>query len=108
MPAPAASIPHYSWNDYQSWPDGERWEIIGGVAYNMSPAPSTRHQMAILKFAAKLEQALSGKPCRPHRRETVRLRRGAARHPGGMRSKQNYPQPHRRRAGFRAPLKIAF
>jgi Uma2 family endonuclease len=65
MPAPAASLPHYTWNDYQSWPDGERWEIIGGVAYNMSPAPSTRHQVVAGNLFGRLLAALSGKPCRP-------------------------------------------
>lgn len=27
-----------------NWPEKERWEIIDGIAYNMTPAPSTRHQ----------------------------------------------------------------
>ena len=34
----------YTYKDYCSWPDIERWELIDGVAYNMSPAPSSRHQ----------------------------------------------------------------
>ena len=34
----------YSYTDYISWPDDERWEIIDGVAYNMSPAPKVKHQ----------------------------------------------------------------
>ena len=34
----------FTWADYQKWPDDERWEIIGGEAYAMSPAPLTRHQ----------------------------------------------------------------
>ncbi|MEK7700182.1 MAG: hypothetical protein AAB332_07240 [Planctomycetota bacterium] len=37
----------YSWDDYLTWPDNERWEIIGGVAYNMTPAPSVRHHPRI-------------------------------------------------------------
>jgi Uma2 family endonuclease len=65
MHAPAQPAPRYTWNDYQTWPDGERWEIIDGVAYNLSPAPTTRHQTVTLKFAAVLEQKLSGKRCRP-------------------------------------------
>ena len=32
----------YTYADYLQWPDGERWEIIDGVPYNMSPAPSTK------------------------------------------------------------------
>ncbi|BAI80710.1 conserved hypothetical protein [Deferribacter desulfuricans SSM1] len=34
----------YTYQDYLTWPDEERWEIIDGNAYNMSPAPSTKHQ----------------------------------------------------------------
>ena len=55
----------YTWTDYQTWPEGERWEIIGGVAYNMSPAPSTKHQTVIGNFFGILHQKLAGKICRP-------------------------------------------
>ena len=34
----------FSYSDYISWPDDERWEIIDGIAYNMSPAPAMPHQ----------------------------------------------------------------
>ncbi len=34
----------YTYEDYKKWPDDERWEIIDGVAYNMSPAPKVKHQ----------------------------------------------------------------
>jgi Uma2 family endonuclease len=39
--------------DYLTWPDGERWEIIDGLPYNMSPAPSRRHQDLISFFKGK-------------------------------------------------------
>lgn len=55
----------YTWYDYQTWPDGERWEIIAGTAYAMSPAPSTQHQSVTLGLAGRLERLLAGKPCRP-------------------------------------------
>ena len=29
----------YTYRDYLTWDDDERWEIIGGEAYNMTPAP---------------------------------------------------------------------
>ena len=29
--------------DILSWPEGERWELIDGVAYDMTPTPSQRH-----------------------------------------------------------------
>jgi Uma2 family endonuclease len=34
----------YTYGDYLKWDDGERWELIDGVAYNMTPAPSRFHQ----------------------------------------------------------------
>jgi Uma2 family endonuclease len=55
----------YTWQDYRSWPDDERWEIIAGLAYAMSPAPSTRHQAVAGNLFGRLLQHLSGKPCRP-------------------------------------------
>ena len=32
------------YQDYLGWPDDERWEIIDGIAYNMTPAPGVKHQ----------------------------------------------------------------
>lgn len=34
----------FTYGDYLEWPDDERWELIDGVPYNMTPAPSRRHQ----------------------------------------------------------------
>lgn len=67
MPIPAIDRrgEHYTWSDYRVWPDDEHWEIIGGVAYAMSPAPSTRHQTVVGNLFAKIQHHLSGKPCRP-------------------------------------------
>lgn len=31
--------------DYLAWADDERWELINGEAYDMTPAPTPRHQM---------------------------------------------------------------
>jgi Uma2 family endonuclease len=55
----------FSWAEYRSWPDDERWELIDGVAYAMSPAPSTRHQAIVGGLFARIEQQLRGRPCRP-------------------------------------------
>lgn len=41
---------HYTYGMYLSWPENERWELIDGVAYNMSPAPNRPHQ----KLSGKL------------------------------------------------------
>ena len=34
----------YTYADYLTWPDDERWELIRGTAYSMSPAPRREHQ----------------------------------------------------------------
>lgn len=54
-----------SWSDYQRWDDDQRWEIIAGVAYAMTPAPSTSHQSVVVRLGSRLERALAGGPCRP-------------------------------------------
>lgn len=40
----------YTYCDYISWPDWERWEIIDGNACCMSPSPSTTHQKTVNRF----------------------------------------------------------
>lgn len=42
---PALKDDGFTYQDYMAWPDQERWEIIHGEAFAMTPAPSTRHQM---------------------------------------------------------------
>ena len=34
----------YSYKDYMSRPVNERWELINGEVYSMSPAPNRIHQ----------------------------------------------------------------
>jgi Uma2 family endonuclease len=53
----------YTVADYLSWSDDERWELIGGQAYNMSPAPTIKHQSIAGEFYSQLNQKLKGKPC---------------------------------------------
>ncbi|HBC86552.1 MAG TPA: Uma2 family endonuclease [Lentisphaeria bacterium] len=55
---------HYTWADYQKWPDGERWEIIDGEAYMMSPAPSTRHQAVLGALAREFLNYFHNKKCK--------------------------------------------
>lgn len=45
----------YTVQDYMSWPDDERWEIIDGEAYCMSPAPNIRHQNIVGNFYTRLK-----------------------------------------------------
>jgi len=54
---------YYTYDDYCTWEDGERWELIDGVAYAMSPAPTWRHQKVSVKLLAQLLEFLRDKPC---------------------------------------------
>lgn len=54
----------YTWQDYLTWPDDERWEVIDGAAYDMTPSPSSRHQVIVGNFHAVLRERLKGKACR--------------------------------------------
>jgi len=56
---------YFTWQDYQSWADEERWELIEGTAYNMSPAPSIRHQRVLGRLHAELLRHFSGTECEP-------------------------------------------
>jgi len=39
MPLALKTDKEYTYQDYLTWSAEERWEIINGRAYNMSPAP---------------------------------------------------------------------
>ncbi len=45
----------YSVADYREWPDDEKWEIIDGVIYDMSPAPRIKHQNIVGNFYVNLK-----------------------------------------------------
>lgn len=53
----------YTYGEYLHWPDEERWEIIEGVAYSMSPAPSRRNQKVLLALLNEFYNYLKGKNC---------------------------------------------
>jgi len=54
----------YTWADYCGWPEGERWEIIGGEAFAMSPSPTIWHQSVVVELGRQLANAFLDKPCR--------------------------------------------
>jgi len=54
----------YTWDDYQTWPEGERWELIGGAAHAMSPSPLTEHQDIAISLGVKMREYFAGKKCR--------------------------------------------
>ena len=53
----------YTYGDYLKWPDEERWEIIDGVPYLMSPAPSVDHQKISGETFRQFANYLVGKKC---------------------------------------------
>lgn len=53
----------YTYADYLSWPEQERWELIDGVAYAMAPAPARRHQEIVVEMVAQVVPFLRGTPC---------------------------------------------
>ena len=66
MPLAYKTAECYTYGDYVNWPDEERWELIDGVAYNMSPAPNRRHQEILGETFRQAADSLVGKPCRAY------------------------------------------
>ena len=63
------ALPQYkrkrnTYADYCTWDDDERWELIDGVPYAMSPAPTIIHQTILVKISNQLYNFLEGKPCK--------------------------------------------
>jgi len=38
----------FTYADYLTWDDEQRWELIDGAAFCMSPGPNRRHQELLL------------------------------------------------------------
>lgn len=49
-------LPHYTYEDYVLW-EG-KWELIDGIPYAMSPAPTPQHQIIVNTLGAVFFQAL--------------------------------------------------
>lgn len=64
------STERWTYKDYLTWPDDERWELIDGVAYPwngihaMSPGPELSHQSVSFEIARQIGNYLKGKKCR--------------------------------------------
>lgn len=63
MGLPARKQDIFTYGDYLSWDDSERWEIINGQAYNMAAAPLTVHQLISSELMRQLGNQLLDKPC---------------------------------------------
>ncbi|MCX7013538.1 MAG: Uma2 family endonuclease [Candidatus Sumerlaeota bacterium] len=56
----------FTYGDYVKWPEGERWELIDGVAYDMTPAPLRRHQDLSRELFVQVCNFLKDKPCKAY------------------------------------------
>lgn len=54
----------FTYADYCTWPEEERWELIDGEPYAMSPAPARIHQDVVVELARQIGNHLQGNPCR--------------------------------------------
>ena len=56
-------LKEFTYKDYLSWTDDERWEIIDGSPYSMSPAPSRKHQAISRELERQIANFLLNKSC---------------------------------------------
>ena len=61
MPVPE-SKEKYTYADYLTWPEGERWEIIDGSPY-IQAAPTWQHQRISRELLRQISNYLIHKPC---------------------------------------------
>ncbi|MFH0998669.1 MAG: Uma2 family endonuclease [Pseudomonadota bacterium] len=53
----------FSYADYLTWKDDQRWELINGEPVLMSPAPNRIHQTVLRKLGYQIESFMQGKAC---------------------------------------------
>ena len=54
-------LPYYTYKDYCTWKG--RWELIEGIPFAMSPAPSPKHQWIVANILYELKGALKKSNC---------------------------------------------
>ena len=54
---------HFTYLEYKNWKNGERWELIDGEAFDMSPAPGTTHQRISGRLFNCIFNYLESNPC---------------------------------------------
>lgn len=59
------AIALHTYADYIRWQDGVRYELIDGIAYAMSPAPTRRHQEVVGELYRQIANTLKGSTCQP-------------------------------------------
>ncbi|MCP4216101.1 MAG: Uma2 family endonuclease [bacterium] len=63
MTLPMQNNETFTYGDYMTWPENERWELIDGIAFDMTPAPSRRHQDISRNLSFEIQKFLTGKTC---------------------------------------------
>jgi len=65
VPIAPSKEKRYTYQDYKNWPADQHWELIEGIPYAMTPAPSTEHQLISgnLFFIIKNYLKASNKKC---------------------------------------------
>ena len=61
---PDMSYGKYTYADYLKWTIEERFELIKGKVFKMSPGPATKHQVMVGFVFNKLYNHLQGKSCK--------------------------------------------
>lgn len=59
----ALKTSRYTYADYLNWSSEDRWELIYGIPYNMSPAPTRRHQEIVGEMHRQIANYLKNKEC---------------------------------------------
>ncbi len=62
-PLAKQTVEKYSYTDYCNWEAG-RWELIEGVEYDMTPAPSRHHQEISMILSSAFFEVLKGTECK--------------------------------------------
>ena len=71
----------FTYGQYCEWDDGERWELIDGVPYNMTAAPLRRHQGISTAVISRISEFLRGKPSTLYCTSSYRAGTQVPRHP---------------------------
>jgi Uma2 family endonuclease len=66
MGLPRRDMARHTYGDYRTWPSDVRYELVNGVAYLMSPAPSRAHQEVAGEVFRQAANALHGGSCRAY------------------------------------------
>ena len=63
VPAKKQGQERFTYADYLTWPDEERWELIHGVAYDMSSTPPVEHQRVSGRLLVQLDRFFTNLRC---------------------------------------------